>query len=362
MKCSDVVTQLAVLLPQLTDKFTNDVPVSTILRSGTVMTAQCNSDHGMVESDAVSIVNSEMHLAISSLTRSGTVGTLVTTLDHDLTNAIAKAITISGAVEAEFNGTFTRTNIVNRKTITFEMANTGATVATGSPILHDAESALRNYNGMYKVTNVPTPSSFTFEHSVTGLANPTGSNILARTKPRISGSIDIERAIQSYTQHQAGKYWLFVILGNVEASKSRFVTSDAVDNLNRGNEYRQQLTQSASIFAFIPVNTEIAARSARDEAEDLFRPLCRSLLLSKFDSGLYSATLGALNFAGHGVHSYNTSLYIHSYDFQQVADITWDDTVGPDLDVAFRNIDFTVDPDIGTTDITGNVDLDDTSL
>lgn len=362
MKASDIIAQLAVLLPKLTGEFTNEVSIQSITRSGTEMTAQCLAAHELSEGDAVFVVNAEMHIAISTLTRSGTIGTLITASDHDLTEKIAKTITISGASEAEFNGTFTRLNITNRRTITFVMPDSGPTTATGSPILHDSESALRQYDGLYKVTSTPTPSSFTFEHSVAGLADPTGSGIVARTKPRISGAIDIDRAAQAYTSQNQDKYWLFVVLNNVESSKSRDISSDAHDNLQRGHEYRQQVTQPFTIYVFIPVSQEIAAREARDKAELLFRPLCRSLLFSKFDSGLYSGKLGTVVFTGHGVYRYDSALYIHSFDFQQTVDLTFEDTVGPDLDVAFRDIALTIDPDLGTTTITANIDLDDTPL
>jgi hypothetical protein len=365
MKASDIITQLAILLPQLTDKFTDDIAVASLTRSGTEITVQCEEKHGLIVGDGVAIVNSLMHIGISSLTRSGVVGTLVTSADHDLTNAIATTITISGSDEADFNGTFTRLNIVNRRTITFTMLDSGATTESGTPLLHNAESSLRQYNSTYRVSSVPSETVFTFNHATAGLADPTG-DIIARVKPRISGAIQIDRALQTYTSQKVDKYWLFVTLDDVVASKGRAIDSDAVDNLQRGNEFRQQIIQPFTIYVFIPVQDEIAARESRDIASDLFRPICRSLLFSKFDSRLYVGQQGPVQFASHGIYQYDPAVYIHSFNFQQVIDITFEDTVGPDLDVALRNIDYTLDFELsdfatrGT--LTGNVDLDDTPL
>ena len=342
MRSSDVITQLSVLLPQLTDKFTDDVNIFSITRSGTEMTAQCADKHDVEVGDAVAIVNAEMHLA-AAVTRSGAIGTLVTTLVHDFTKKIAKTVTLSGAAEAEFIGTFTTIDIVDRNTITFVMVDSGPTTATGSPVLENSESSLRQYNTTYKVTSTPDDAKFTFNHSVSGLADPTGS-ILARVKPRISGAVEIPRAIAAYTQQKINKYWMFVVIDDVSASKGRAINSDAIDNIQRGNEYRQQFIQPFSIYVFIPVVEEIAARQARDIADDLFQSICKSLVFSKFDSGIFVGKQGPVQFVGHGLHQYSTSLYIHQYSFQQIVDLTFDDTVGFDLDVAFRDIDFTINP------------------
>jgi hypothetical protein len=532
MKASDIVTQMNVLLPQLTDKFTTDVAVKSITRSGTVMTALCNDKHRLEVGQAFAIVNSDVPIPISSLTKSGSLATLVTTTDHDLTNAITKTIRITGAAEAQFNGTFTRVNVVNRRTITFTVPDTsiftydnqvskfagvianifnestvvaplvkstgslkavsiggqniisvstsqvggiggvapvdmsaltnfsfwvfvdssvfanlrttdafririssvdqvatdwiefefdksaftantwiqlvidivnrtpddtdgtidltkiislvkfyignasftagdtifyddmdkGITIASGSPVLHDAESSLRDYNTTHKVNKVLDAVTFQFEQLVTSLPDPIDA--LIRIKPRISSGINLERIVQLYTKHEVDEYWAFVVIEDVIASQSRLLQSDALDNQQRNVNYRQQIIEPFTIYVFIPVVTEIAARESRDIAADLLRPILRSLLFSKLSTGLFADKLNTVQFTGHGVNSYDTALYIHSYSFQQVAEIYEEDTVGPDLDVAFRNIDFKIFLDFGTQVefLQGTPDLDDTPL
>ena len=362
MIASDIVTQLRLLLPQLTDKFTDDIVVKTIGRGGTEMTVNCDDVHNLKVGRIIAISGTDVPITISSFTRIGAIGTIVTASDHDLTLPIASTVRVTGAVEVRFTGTFTTINVINRRTITVEITDAGPTTATGTPELRDAESALRDYNSTYEVANIISPTQFSFQHLVTGLANPDGDNILARVKPRISSGINFQRCLDSYTSHKINEYWAFVVLGGVNSSQSRLIESDALDNQQRNVNYRQQIIQPFTVYVFIPVSNEIAGGESRDEASNLFRPLLRSLLFSKFDSGLYAGAFNPVQFVGHDVQHYDTGLYVHAYDFQQVADVYEEDTVGPDLDVAFRNIDFTQKLDFGTqvNFMQGTIDLDDT--
>ena len=363
MKASEIVTQLKVLLPQLTNLFTDEISIASLTRSGSIITAQCGEIHNLVAGDAVAIVGAVTQITISSLTRSGVVGTLVTATNHDLSESIATAVTLSGADEAEFRGTFVLISVLNRKTVSFVMVDSGPTTASGSPVLEGAESPLRDYNSTYPVLDTPTTTSFTFTESSTGLLDPLGT-IVARVKPRISAGISIERCRDAYTEENPGSYWIFVVLGPVDASKNRKIGSDSLDNQNRGNEFRQQIIQPFSIFVFVPVTGEVAAREARDDQEDLFPLICRSVLFSQFESGLAVGKQGYAQFVSHEIFDYNTAVYIHAFTYQQTVDLIFGDTTGFALDVAFRNIDLTVTPLLGGADelTQSAIDLDEVAL
>ncbi len=349
MKAIDLVNQLQVKLPTFTDAFTTDIAIKLITRSGTVMTAVCNNPHNLKPGNIVSINGAITPITISSLTRSSIIGTLVTATPHDLTDKIATTIAISGSVEAEFNGTFTRLQIKDRNTITFTMADAGPTSATGSPVLEGGESIFQTYNKTFQVSATPSSVSFQFIQSDTSLPDPIGT-IIARSSPRITAAITFDRAKEMYTQKPATDKWLYVVLDDAIASKDRNISSDAVSNPQRGQEYRQQVVQNFDLYAFFPVTSELAARESRDEAEDLFRPICQSILFALFDSGLFAGAQNPVSFVNHGVQDYDTAVYTHGYTFQAVADLTFDDTVGFDDDVAFRDIDLTIFPDVNTGD------------
>ncbi len=353
MKAIEIVSQLSTALPQLTDKFTDDVAISSLTRAGTEITVSCSQKHLLNVGQAFALIGSDVPI-VATITRAGAVGTLVTATNHDLTRSQdsigtiigAQTIRLTGSVETEFNGTFTTLSVVNRKTITFTMIDSGPTTATGSPVLRDAESALRSYNATYEVKEVLNPTEFIFVHSETGLAVPVAASL--RVNPRITSGVTIERCVAAYTRESFNKYWGFVVLGGVNASQSRLIESDATDNQQRNANFRQQILQPFTLFIVAPAASEVAARAVRDEISDLFRPILRSLLFRKFDTGLYADFLNPLQFTGHDIHSYDTGLYVHSFSFEQVAEIYEQDTVGPDIDVAFRDIDFKVFLDFGT--------------
>ncbi len=345
MRALDIVSQLTSSLPLRTNKFTKDVSVFSLTRSGTIITAACNEQHGLKPGDGAVIVGSFVPIVASTLTRSGVVGQVILATRHDLTPTANKFVVLSGSNEPEFNGTFKIIGITDDVTITFEMADSGPVTATGSPILENGESALRQYDGPYEVLEVPSDSSFTFTNSVAGLADPIGT-IIARVKPRITAAATVDRIIQVYTEQKTDDFWMFVVLEDVVASKSRQIRSDAIDNLTRSTEFRQQIIQPFSIYILIPTVDSVSGREARDDAEDLFRSICQAILFAQFPSGLFANKLGAVQFVSHGTFNYNSAIYVHAYGFQQVVDLYFEDTVGPDLDVAFRCINLTMTPTI----------------
>jgi hypothetical protein len=361
MKAEDLINQLAIALPNFSDKFTTNFDITSLTRSGTTVTAVTSAAHNLAVNKQINIVGAKTPIGITTLTRAGVIGTLVTDADHDMTEVYSANVELSGSNEAEFNGTFTVLSVPNRRTVTFTMSDSGPTTATGIPLLLNGSSYLKQYNGLKEVDTVPSTTSFTFEITDTTLFSPAAGTIKAKAEPRISGAISVERIVDAYTKKAQDEYWAFVVLGDVFASKSRKIESDATDNQQRGNEFRQQIIQPFTIVVAIPTKTEIAARAARDEAEDLMRPICRSILFKKFDSQLFVGAQNPSQFVDHGFTAYNSAFYIHSYNFESTADITFDDTVGYDDDVAFRDIITNMTIDLGTREdpLTANIDLDD---
>lgn len=367
MRAEEVALQLARRYPLEDGSLTKNVEVRSLVRSGAVMTAETVDSHGLAAGQNVAIAGAVTPIAVAVLTRTGTTAFLETAAPHDLTEAIAGEVTISGAVEANFNGTFEVTGVPSRLRLTLAIADSGATVATGTIVVLGAASALNSYDGLYEVLDAPTPTSFRFSHPKTSLANPVGT-IEARTKPRIAIGVSPERLVSMYTEQKQSEKWLFVVLGDVDPSKSRDVRSDAFDNQQRGNELRQQILQNFSLLLFAPATDELSGARARDDAEALFRPICRSVLGFNFESGLYVGnSQGRAQFTGHGFLSYDSAVYVHRYSFQQVVDLVFEDSVGPDLDVAFRDLEFALFPVLPvipdgagteTVSLDANVDLD----
>lgn len=346
MRSADVVNRLATVLPFKTDQFTRTIPVLTVVKSLSedIVTVTCQNQHGLAVGRHVAIVGAKVPIAITSLTRVGTVGTMVLATKHDMTPRTHKSVVISGANQANFNGTFTTLQYVNATTITFTMVNSGATSATGA-VLENGESALRQYDNAYAVTEVLSLNIFRVAFTVPSLPNPIGA-IEVRADARVTALATTERMVASYTEKAAGEVWAFVVLGDAVASKDRRIDADSTANFPRSTEYRQQVVHGFTVYVAVPTSETLGGRQARDLCEDLFRPVCQSLLSAEFDSGLFAGKQGRVVFISHGTFSYDGATYWHAYEFQLVADIYFEDTVGPDLDVAFRQIDLVQFPDL----------------
>jgi len=204
MKTSDFITQLSTKLPRLVDDFTALFSVVSLTRSGTTVTVTTSGTHGLKVGKAVIINGAITPITISTISRSGAVATLVTAADHDMTEGEFTEVIIDGAVEAEFNGTFVLLNVPNRRTVTFTVADSGPTSATGSPLLLNGSSALQDYNGLQNVTTVPTTTTFTYTITDNTLFTPASGTITAKLQPRISGAATVDRALESYTKQTAG--------------------------------------------------------------------------------------------------------------------------------------------------------------
>ena len=360
MRASDIVNQIAVVLPKFVNDFTDQLSITALARVGTTVTATTAAAHGLAVGQQAVITGAQTPISCS-ISRVGIVATLVTDADHDMTENAGFDVQISGATESEFNGAFELLKVLNRRTITFKMADAGPTVATGSPLLLNGSNVFQTYNGLREVDTVPDTTSFTYEITDATIFTPAHGTIIAKTSPRISTAVDFDRAMAAYTQQSTGKAWLFVVLGDSLANKSRAIDTDSTDNIQRGNFFNQKLIQNVDLFVFLPTSEQIAARVARDRCEELLSPICQSVLRAKFPS-LVENDNNPLMIEGHGAQAYNTAFYAHRYSFQATLQMGETDTFTPTDDVAFRDIDMTSGTDIGTETFSTNIDLDDEPL
>lgn len=363
MQAQEIITQLQTVIPQLSDAFTKNVDVATVVRSGTVLTVQCGSVHGAKVEDIVSLVGCVTPISVTSIVRVDTLLTVVTADTHDLTYNSdvedAPEFTIEGANESEFNATHMVNEVVNRNTLTVTVADSGAVAGSGTMTLLGGASHLQGYNLPYKVQSVPTLTSFTVAHPGTTLLDPRG-DITARFSPRISGGATVDRVILAYTKRAAGEYYIQVVLEDVDASRDLKSQSDAVVNRNLSTSLRQQIQTPFSVYLFVPASDDLSGREARDAAQGLWKTMCRALVGKRFGSDLTDIEQGAVGFHSHGTQEDAPAFYVHRYSFIQMVDLTFGDTVGAPKSVAFRDIDFTMTMSTGDDTLsTPGIDLDD---
>lgn len=361
MKTTDIIGQLQAVLPQETSLFSTTISVVSITPSGTTATVVTSSVHGLSVGNSVAISGSESPIGITSITRVSTLVTVVTTTDHDITEGFHTTVTLSGANEAEFNGTFTLITAVNRRTFTFTVANSGPTTGTGTMILEDPGDPI-GFNGLFTVDTVPTTTSFTYTLGKV-LTVPANGTILMHLSLRVSGAATVERAVEMYTkQSTQSDMWAFVVLDDGVVSKDRTSRNDALASIAPGGDRRQQFIQNASVYVFVKSTGDLSGRVARDLMVDVRALLLKALIGVKFTSDLNAQDGSGMIYGGDGVEIYDGSTYVHRFEFQLLTSITNDDTVDPDLNVAFRDVNVTILTTLGTEELTATIDLDDEPL
>ncbi len=368
MKNSAIVAQLQNVLPRHTNLLSRSISLKSLVRSGTTLTGTTDgAAHLLTAGEPILITGAEVPMIISAFTRpstvGGTTGTIVTTGNHDLTEGSrptpnastgVQTVTVSGAVDGDadatiWNGAWTLTSVDNRTTLQIDglapfVSGETTTPDTTQGFVEDAASAFTPIDGSYEVLSTPSRVTFTVAHATTTLADPLGT-ILAQASTRITAAATFERALAAYTsQDDPQDVWMYSVLGDTVGSKDRLTENDAIADAQIQNSFRQHAIMSFDLFAMFPARDEIAGADAADLAQDLWRPLVRSLVLGRVDSGLTNATQHFIQFESHGVAEYSGAVYAHRYSFQQMADLRFEDTVGPDLDVALRDVDLTIFP------------------
>lgn len=335
MKAEFIVNQLKTALPLLTDYFNDVLNVTSMTRVGSTVTVITATAHGLTTGDIVSITGATTPVQISSITRVGTIATATTVDNHDLTEGWQSEVLIEGADQEQYNGLNSLLSVPNRRTFTFEVLGSPATPATGTMYLYD-DYFFRGYNGRYAVT-VINATTFTYETTKTPLS-PAQGTIKVKKNPRVSSAVNIERMLESYTAQADNKLWAFVELQDVLASKDRYIRNDASATMHGGNAWRQRLITPFSVYIFTPTTNSLSASSARDLMQDISVYLFRSLLGFKFPTGYAEETWAQVTFVSHGFYEYTPAFYVHRFNFETVLDLIYEDTVGPNLNVAFRDI------------------------
>jgi len=311
--------------------------------------------------NVVNISGTLAPVVIDSITRSGTVATATTSSPHDITEGFQNSVTISGANESEFNGTFSLLSSINRKTFNFTVPDSGATVGTGSMLLEDPPSAF-GYNGLKTITAVPAINQFEYILPLALTQAAVGSGVV-HSNIQVTGAISIDRAVDMYTEQATqDSMWAFVVLGDTIASKDRTTRNDAITSAAPASDRRQQIYQTFSVYVFKPTTEDTSGREARDDMEDVMASLFKSLLYWAPPTGVASQNGMGVVFVSHGFEQYNTAFYVHEFQFQLVTEVTRQDTIDPDFNVAFRDISLTMQTSLGTEQLTADIDLDDIPL
>jgi hypothetical protein len=355
MKINDVVNQLQALLPKYTSLFSNVLNIASISVTATTATITTSNSYGFTTGDAVTIANVLLNTPIASVSQNGLLFTFTTSIDHDLTFVLDSSVTLNGFTDGAWNDSFVLTGVPNRTSFTVRSANT-IPIFNSNEILE--EMRRDGINGLWDIT-VINNTSFTITGTfVAGVY--TGGTI--NTDIRIAGSITLERALEQYTKNNIGDFWAIVVMNDIDVSKDRNTLNDSVATRSAGVDMRQRILDGFTVTFVGNTSNDIAGTDTLDICRhDLFRPILKSILGAKFDSGLSENQKFKTVLTGAGIADggYNRAILAYTYAFELPYDLTQDDGV-EELDTrAFRDINYIGKMgDDDTTDMTVGVNLD----
>ncbi len=344
MRASDIVSQLRTVLPTLTNRFTDELSIASIVVSGVGALVTTTVDHGITVGDFVNIINVVTPNTLTSLTASGLIATATTIDNHDLTeDRFGRGrckVNISGANDAAYNGSHTLLTVPSRATFTYRLDTIPAlSPDTGAAQLLELFPR-RGYNGRHEVVTVPSSTTFTYAIS-SFLPLIAGLGGIVRLRYRITRAESEDSAFEVYSKKATDKLWAFAVLRTNEASKDRNIESDAGQQKTAGADPRQNVIFKASIFVFFPATNDIRAGEQRDLAQtEVLANIVGSIVGANLPTGLSEYVWGKVTYDGDSKRFYDRGIYVHRYDIEQTGDITFCDRVPTSLSVPFNKIDF----------------------
>lgn len=361
---SDIVKHLKTYLPAITDLFTASATVISASSSGVIMSVEV-AGHGYTTAQKLVLSGGTTtnELATATLTSNDTAVEFTTVFDHDLIKPrlpLDDQLLTLGGFGNIWDGEHQILEIKNRRTLEIALPS-GETVAPtidGNQYLSESI-----HPGVYLVGSVVDVDNFTVDLSRFP-DMPTGAvdNLGIISGFRIAGAADFERAKATYAEQKTGEPYLYVIMDDVDVSKDRHSTNDAVATFTDQDTNLLRILQNFSTTVFLPTTKDLSGVDAHDLA---YKNLYVSLLATLY--GLKDQDRTAIQYktvtSGHGPGEYNTAYYAHVYDWQLPGAITFEDGFINTQDVAFRDIEATFKLfNDDEAEMTANIDLDDEPL
>jgi hypothetical protein len=363
MKYSEIIGQLKQWLPFFTNYFSDTLTSTDAVNNAGTVTITFGGQTlpaGLNVGDTVAITDALQSVNVSNATQADGIITVGTETAHDYTSDIAdQQIRITGT---DYDETFVLSYVPNR--FTLELIDDGQDLPPSDAIVNQAN--VTNFSGTRIITAIDEDAP-SISYSVgAGMGNIVQSGIKAHFPTRISGCITPELMTNSYTAQSADdKLWLFVIMGNPTANKSRVNGNDAIDTLQSNQDFRQTIIFNFSVFVVVPskgaTRLDTSGMAERDLIEDIRKPIFQSLLGWNPATDLTSYGTNTIVYAGEAAFDFpNNAYYIHRFNFQWNADLTAPDTyLSIDTTRAFRDIFLTQELPNSDTIIETYIDLDD---
>lgn len=327
MRVPEIESHLRKIIPVIFPSFSTDwISISSAVVASNVMTLTASNSYSVGDSVIISGLTYENTISSVTLNLPENKAIVQMADVHEFTEDFSDTLIISGATETEWNNTFDILQVLDRYRVEIRTSPAITVEPTGTPVVEEIN--LPRYNRLFSVT-AATVSNF----SVAVVNAPDGSLVvtadaqtIALNKVNVSSSVDFERVIKSYTKQKVTTVWIFVIAGATASSRSRDNKTDFDQSFQVGEERIIRTQDNFSIFAFYPTFDKVTAVEAQDTARNELRQALISSLVGFVPSSLLASSSDMIYYIADGIETYNSSYYVHRYDFAVNVNITPNDT------------------------------------
>ncbi len=337
-------------VPRHTNAFTDQLSISSISATSNVVTVVTSTPHKLTTGHYVTLTGAKRFRSVSAITRVGNLVTLTTVGQHNYTQGYNRHqyVTVKGATQTAYNGTFLVKGILSGTRITYEIPTTDpmpVTPATGT-ITIDEER--RSINGSYQVT-VINGTTFTFT-SLNAASDTISGTPIVHVRHRITGYLkDLETFLEKMREfdganpfYSYNKPWLLVIPEGTRTNKNKNSRIDTSDVIMSGETIRIGQIHGASIMTLYNTKEEHAFNvSVHDVAVADIAKVSRSVLGYKPPASEMGESISGFSINSHGPAVVGSNRYVHAMSIDYMSHIVFADTSGAfKQDYAINAFDF----------------------
>ena len=322
-------------VPRHTNAFTDQLSISSISALSDVVTIVCSEPHNLTTGEYITLTGAKRPREVTSIIRDGNTATLTTVGQHNYTSnyACEQYVTVRGADQEAYNGTFLVTSATGARVITYELPadiTLPVTPATGSITIDEERN---NVNGSYIITVVnPTTITFTSPVPITGavVGDPT-----VHVRHRITGYLkDLDTFMVNYRSfggdnefYQYEKPWLLVIPDGTRTSKNKNNRMDTSETVQANEYIRLHQIHSATIMTIYNTSKQHAFNvSVHDRAVYDAASLFNSVLAYKPTVTAAGQTQTGFSINAHGPAVVTDNRFLYSMSLDYISHLNFSDT------------------------------------
>jgi len=324
MKLSDLILRTQSVLPLFDPRFTTNITINAVSKTGDEVTVTAANHKLKVDDQGkfpqVIISGVKTNIPLTDITTVNGIATAKSTVDHDLSVGFPVNAQIASG-EPAYNGVFKILDVPPFDTeaplgpgffsFTFKVSGTPPPSTGTLSTFHTI-----GFNGTQTVTDIIDADNFKYVLQDDRLTTGSGPNMLLMKNPRISGAATLDRATDSYTRQLPNELWGFFIFGGMETSSDRTVDNDSKNEKTKGEDFKLRLINDVTLFLYIPTHTDLSGRTAIDLAQELAKPIYKTLAGFIVDTEFTTEQQTMLMPSAHFLEDYNKAFLIYAFDFQ----------------------------------------------